>query len=126
MDTISATLDEPFDVLSVNCPSRPILARIGEKWTLMCMLALADGALRFTELKARVEGVTPKVLTETLRALERDGLVSRTVFAQVPPRVDYELTELGRSLLAPVQAIRDWAESNVVHVLAARDRADAL
>ena len=126
MVTNAAQLDEPYNVLSVNCPSRLVLARIGEKWTLMCMLALAAGPRRFTELKDDIGVVTPKVLTETLRALERDGLVSRLVFAQVPPRVDYELTDLGRSLLTPVQAIREWAESNVVHVLEARERADAI
>lgn len=125
MDT-DVSHDVPHDVLDPACPSRVVLSRIGEKWTLLVILALRDGVSRFTELRARVGRVTPKVLTQTLRALERDGLVSREAFAEIPPRVEYRLTPLGESLLGPIDAIRTWAESHVEAVYAARERADAL
>ncbi|MGN6606383.1 MAG: winged helix-turn-helix transcriptional regulator, partial [Jatrophihabitans sp.] len=80
---------------------------------------------RFGELRERIGGVAPKVLTQTLRALERDGLVTRTVYAEVPPRVEYALTKLGRSLREPLEAVQVWAEQHVSTVLAARDAADA-
>ena len=84
-----------MDVLRPDCPSRVVMQRIGERWSMFVILALADGPLRFTALKAKVGVVTPKVLTETLRALERDGLVSRRAYAESPPRVEYELTPRG-------------------------------
>jgi DNA-binding HxlR family transcriptional regulator len=111
------------NVLDPDCPSRVVLDRIAEKWTGLVILALSDGTLRFGELRERVGGVAPKVLTQTLRSLERDGLVVRTVYAEVPPRVEYRLTELGKSLREPLAAVQDWAERNVSRVLAARDRA---
>lgn len=113
------------DVLDPNCPSRIVFGRIGERWTMFVILALSKGPMRFTQLKARVGVVTPKVLTETLRALERDGLVSRAVFHESPPRVEYTLTPLGVSLLDPIQAMREWAEHHVPELLASRERADA-
>lgn len=111
------------DVLSPDCPSRVVFGRIGERWTMFVILALESGPMRFTALKARVGVVTPKVLTETLRALEGDGLVSRRAFDESPPRVEYALTPLGRSLLEPIAAMRAWAEAHVPEVLASRDRA---
>jgi DNA-binding HxlR family transcriptional regulator len=112
------------NVLDPNCPSRVVLDRIAEKWTGLVVLALADETLRFGELRQRIGGVAPKVLTQTLRALERDGLLTRTVYAEVPPRVEYRLTALGRSLREPLAVVQEWAESNVSRVLAARERAD--
>ena len=112
------------NVLDPNCPSRVVLDRIAEKWTGLVVLALADETLRFGELRQRIGGVAPKVLTQTLRALERDGLLTRTVYAEVPPRVEYRLTALGRSLREPLAVVQDWAERNVSRVLAARERAD--
>ncbi|RXZ48908.1 transcriptional regulator [Agromyces fucosus] len=112
-----------MDVLSPDCPSRVVFGRIGERWTMFVILALEPGPMRFTALKARVGVVTPKVLTETLRALEGDGLVSRRAFDESPPRVEYALTPLGRSLLEPIAAMRAWAEAHVPEVLASRDRA---
>ena len=112
------------NVLDPNCPSRVVLDRIAEKWTGLVVLALADETLRFGELRQRIGGVAPKVLTHTLRALERDGLLTRTVYAEVPPRVEYRLTALGRSLRQPLAVVQDWAERNVSRVLAARERAD--
>jgi DNA-binding HxlR family transcriptional regulator len=107
-----------------DCPTRIVLDRVGDKWTVLVVSALADGTLRFTELRARVGGVAPKVLTQTLRALERDGILKRTVYAEVPPRVEYSLTRLGRSLATPIDAIQTWAETHVTAVLTARDKYD--
>jgi len=101
-----------------------VLDRIAEKWTGLVVLALGEETLRFGELRARIGGVAPKVLTQTVRALERDGLLTRTVYAEVPPRVEYRLTDLGRSLREPLAVVQDWAERNVSRVLAARERAD--
>lgn len=108
------------NVLDPDCPSRVVLDRIAEKWTGLIVLALADGTLRFGELRERIGGVAPKVLTQSLRAMERDGLVVRRIYAEVPPRVEYTLTDLGRSLLEPLTAVQDWAERNVGRILAAR------
>ena len=113
------------NVLDPNCPSRIVLDRIADKWTGLIVLALGDETLRFGELRERIGGVAPKVLTQTLRALERDGIVTRTVYAEVPPRVEYTLTRLGRSLREPLEAVQVWAERNVSTVLAARAEADA-
>lgn len=113
-----------WNVLSVTCPSRTSLARIANKWTAMIVIVLARGRIRFGDLKDAVEGISGKVLTETLRELERDGLVSRHVFAEVPPRVEYELTELGRTLQEPLSALGQWAEAHIAEVLVARERYD--
>lgn len=108
-----------------DCPTRQILDRIGDRWTVLVIGALADGPQRFTELRARIDGVSQKMLTQTLRALERDGLAARTVYAEVPPRVEYELTELGRSLLEPLGALIDWTLAHHPAVLDARASFDA-
>lgn len=112
-------------VYAKDCPSRQVLDRIGDTWSVLTVALLADGSLRYTELAKRIQGVSPKMLTQTLRGLERDGLITRTVQAVVPPRVDYELTDLGRSLLTLVHALENWAESHIDDVLAARARYDA-
>jgi len=107
-----------------DCPTGIVLDRVGDRWTVLVVSALATDTLRFTELRARVGGVAPKVLTQTLRALERDGILKRTVYAEVPPRVEYSLTRLGRSLATPIDAIQNWAETHVAAVLTARDKYD--
>jgi DNA-binding HxlR family transcriptional regulator len=117
--------DRLGNVLDPDCPSRVVLDRIAEKWTGLVVLGLGEETLRFTVLRARIGGVAPKVLTQSLRALERDGLLERRVYAEVPPRVEYTLTELGRSLREPLEAVQSWAERHVSTVLAARARADA-
>lgn len=109
-----------------SCPTRVVLDRIGDKWSVLVVLLLLDGPRRFTELRDAIGGVTPKVLTQTLRAMARDGLLTRTVFAEVPPRVEYELTPLGRSLARPIRSIADWADENVHTVMAAREEHDAV
>jgi DNA-binding HxlR family transcriptional regulator len=108
-----------------DCPTRVVLDRIGDKWTVLVIGALSDGPLRFSVLRTRIGGVAPKVLTQTLRAMERDGLLTRTVYAQVPPRVDYALTELGHSLHGPLAVLTDWAETHVNGILAAREQFEA-
>src|SRR5215467_782281 len=89
-----------------------VLARVGDKWSVLVIMLLSDGPRRFNELKRMIGGISQRMLTLTLRGLERDGLVKRTVFPTIPPRVDYELTKLGRSLLQPVGALGDWARVN--------------
>lgn len=114
-----------FNVMTATCPSRTSLARIANKWTAMIVIALGKERMRFGDLRATVQGISGKVLTETLRDLERDGLVARQAYAEMPPRVEYELTALGRTLHAPLQALGTWAETNIEHVMAARESYDA-
>jgi DNA-binding HxlR family transcriptional regulator len=118
--------DPPFNVLTATCPSRASLAHIANKWTAMIVIVLADGTRRFGDLRTAIDGISGKVLTETLRDLERDGLVQRHAYAEMPPRVEYELTALGRTLHAPLQALGTWAEQHITAVLAAQERYDAL
>ena len=108
-----------------TCRAREILERVGDKWSLQVIFHLRDGPLRFTALRRGIDGISQRMLTVTLRGLERDGLVTRTVFPTVPPRVDYELTKLGRSLLEPVSGIGLWARRNRAAIQQARMRFDA-
>ena len=100
------------DVYLAACPCRHVLDRIADKWTALIVGALEDGTLRFGQLRRRLQGISQKVLTQTLRSLERDGLVSRRVHASVPPCVEYELTALGRTLREPLAAVRAWSEAH--------------
>lgn len=111
-----------WTVFSERCPSRASLARIANKWTAMIVVLLHEQPLRFGELHASVEGITKKVLVDTLRALERDGMLERA--AGEDGHVRYRLTPLGRTLHEPLQALRIWAESHVDDVLAAQDSYD--
>lgn len=99
---------------------RDVLDRIGDKWTLLVIGALMNGRVRFTDLQRAIPGISQRMLTLTLRQLERDGLVTRTVYAQVPPRVDYELTELGGTLIDPVIALAHWATTHYPAIQASR------
>lgn len=110
-----------WNVLTATCPSRTSLARIANKWTAMIVIALSDGPLRFKDVQSTVQGISGKVLTDTLRALERDGIVSREVFGEIPPRVEYRLTDLGETLSVPLGALRTWAEAHFDEVLEARE-----
>ncbi|WP_192256168.1 winged helix-turn-helix transcriptional regulator [Mesorhizobium silamurunense] len=101
-----------------------ILQRVGDKWTVLVVGKLGGGAMRFNELRTAVGGISQKMLTTTLRGLERDGFVTRKVFPTIPPRVDYELTELGHELLVPVGALGEWARKNTSRVQAARAKFD--
>jgi DNA-binding HxlR family transcriptional regulator len=102
-----------------------ILQRIGDKWSILVVGKLGEGPMRFSELRLAVGGISQKMLTTTLRGLERDGFVTRTVYPTIPPRVDYELTRLGFSLLEPVGALGEWARANIGRVNEARVRFDA-
>jgi DNA-binding HxlR family transcriptional regulator len=102
-----------------------LLSRIGDKWTVLVVSALGDGSKRFNELRREIPSVSQRMLTLTLRNLERDGLVSRTVTPTIPPRVDYELTAMGHSLLIPVTALTEWAIAHVEEIHAAQSSFDA-
>lgn len=116
----------PADVLNQNCPSRAILRHLTDRWTPLIVAVLADGEpVRFKDLNSTIQGISPKVLTETLRSMERDGLLTRHITASVPPRVDYQLTDLGLTTVEPLEAVRIWAETHLDEVLANRERFDA-
>jgi len=104
---------------------REILDLVGDKWTLYIIATLKDGPVRFNELRRRIDGISQRMLTINLRGLERDGLVKRTLFPTIPPRVDYELTDVGRALLTPVMALVKWANANQGNIKGARARYDA-
>ncbi len=114
-------LHEPEDCRAVS----EVLSRVGDKWTVLVVSTLGDGRKRFNELRKSLGSISQRMLTLTLRALERDGLVTRTVFPTIPPRVDYELTRLGRSLLDPVSGLGLWARRNRGAIEDARQRFDA-
>lgn len=114
------------DLFDPDCPTRLVLDRIGDKWTALVVLLLSDGPMRFSELRGQLGRIAPKVLTQTLRRMERDGLLTRQVFAEVPPRVQYTLTDLGHSLSGPLAAIGDWAEANVGRITAAQTAYDSV
>src|SRR5688572_1603320 len=107
-------------------PATEILMRIGDKWSVLIVMMLSAGPQRFSQLKRRIDGISQRMLTLTLRGLERDGLVTRTVTPTIPPRVDYELTELGISLREPVKALGDWAIAHIDCIRAAQQRFDAI
>src|SRR6478672_11826919 len=115
------TLHEPEDCRAVS----EVLARVGDKWTVLVVWTLGDGSKRFNELRKALGSISQRMLTLTLRALERDGLVTRTVFPTIPPRVDYELTRLGHSLLEPVSSLSLWARQNRSAIETARRQFDA-
>ena len=102
----------------------PVLNRVGDKWSMLIVMILSGGPKRFSELKRAIDGISQRMLTLSLRGLERDGLVNRTVTPTIPPRVDYELTELGRSLREPVKALGDWAIEHIECIRAAQQRFD--
>lgn len=116
-------MSKAYNIMAATCPSRTVLHRIGARWTVFVVNALDTRPMRFVELKAHVRGITPKALTETLRSMEYDGLVSRTQYPANPPHVEYALTELGRSLLVPLRAVREWAERHVPDIERAHRRA---
>jgi DNA-binding HxlR family transcriptional regulator len=117
-------MQAPLEIVE-DCPTREILDRVGDKWSVLVIVLLGQRTHRFNELHRTIEGISQRMLTLTVRALERDGLVSRTVYASVPPRVDYELTDLGRTLLAPLGALAEWADTHRGDIQAARDRHDS-
>jgi DNA-binding HxlR family transcriptional regulator len=113
-------VDMKWNVYNEKCPTRLVLDRIADKWTVLIVVALDGNTMRFGELRREIGGVSQKMLTQTLRGLERDGLVARMVYASVPPKVEYSLTELGRTLVHIFESIRSWAENNIEDVLKAQ------
>ncbi|MFI5689586.1 winged helix-turn-helix transcriptional regulator [Streptomyces sp. NPDC051636] len=114
-----------YDAFLRGCPTNQLLGRLSDKWVSLVVAALSAGPLRYSDLGRRIAGVSPKMLTQTLRTLERDGILSRTVTPSVPVRVDYELTPLGRSLAVLLTAVKDWAETHFEEVREARERYDS-
>ncbi|MET8804854.1 helix-turn-helix domain-containing protein [Streptomyces sp. NPDC004546] len=114
-----------YDAFLRECPTNQLLGRLSDKWVSLVVAALATGPLRYSDLGRKIAGVSPKMLTQTLRTLERDGIISRTVTPSVPVRVDYELTPLGASLAGLLTAVKDWAETHFEEVHTARERYDA-
>jgi DNA-binding HxlR family transcriptional regulator len=119
------TIVKDPNVYAENCATRQALDRIADKWTALIIGLLEDKPQRFSELHKEIGGISQKMLTQTLRSLERDGLINRTVYAEVPPRVEYNLTPLGKTLCAPLAAIRHWAETYIDEVGTAQGVYDA-
>ncbi len=113
-------------VLDPRCPSRLVLDRIADKWTALVIQILAGGTMRYAALQREIGGISQKMLTQTLRSLERDGLVQRTVHPVVPPKVEYSLTKLGRTLIEPLQGLCRWSEKHLGELQANRARAKAV
>ncbi|UJQ95514.1 winged helix-turn-helix transcriptional regulator [Mariluticola halotolerans] len=116
---------QPFEVNQDCALVSDLLSRIGDKWSILVVALLGNGKMRFSKLRREVGTISQKMLTTTLRNLERDGFVERTVYPTIPPKVEYELTELGRDLLCPVSALGRWAKANAEQVQTARERFDA-
>lgn len=114
---------KPNNVLDPRCPSRLVLDRIADKWTALIIQVLAGGTKRYAVLQREIGGISQKMLTQTLRSLERDGLVQRKVYPEVPPRVEYALSKLGRTLIEPLQAICRWSEKHLAELEANRAKA---
>lgn len=126
MDTFDAMKLSPskpvpgWDTFNAQCPTRLVLNRIANKWTVLVVSSLESGTKRFSMLQREVSGVSQKMLTQTLRGLERDGLVTRTIYPSVPPKVEYALTPLGHTLVTLLDAIRVWSETHIEEVLKAQ------
>lgn len=116
---------QTWDVFNAQCPTRLVLNRIADKWTVLVVSSLDSGTKRFSALQREIDGVSQKMLTQTLRGLERDGLVTRTIYPSVPPKVEYSLTPLGRTLVGLLDAIRVWSETHIEEVLKAQTMYDS-
>lgn len=114
-----------FDVYEDNCPTRQVLERIADKWALLILDRLGDGPVRFNQLRRDIKGISQKVLSQALKKLERDGLISRSIFATVPVTVEYALTPLGTTLTETVAALAHWAERNMDEIIASQRAYDA-
>ena len=112
---------DTYNAYVADCPSRQVLDAISDKWVTLVLNALAGGPLRYSDLARRIAGVSQKMLTQTLRRLERDGLLTRTITPSVPVRVDYQLTSLGETILPVVTAIKQWSEAHIAEIHTARD-----
>lgn len=108
-----------------TCPTRQVLDRVGDKWTILIYGVLSTGPKRFSEIQRAIEGISQKMLSQTLRSLERDGLVQRTVYPVTPPKVEYALTELGETLCEPINSLQEWAYQYISHIENAQQAFDA-
>lgn len=124
MDSISESYG--YDAFMRTCPSHTVIETLSSKWVYLAVCALRNGTMRHGELARKLEGISPKMLAQTLRELERDGLVHREVFPVIPPRVEYSLTKLGFELSGLLNHIRAWAEQHVPEILEARQRRDSM
>ena len=124
MDTKDA-VPLSLNLYTSDCPTRQVLDRIADKWTTLILGLLEGGPQRFSALQRGIGGISQKMLTQTLRGLERDGLVQRTIYPEVPPRVEYQLTLLGETLCGPIAAIQHWAENHIEEVIMAQNEYDA-
>ena len=122
--TTTSSPDGRFDILAVGCPTREVIGQIGRRWGLLVLNALENGPQRYGQLRTLIEGVSQKVLTETLRSFERDGIVQREVQFTVPATVEYSLTPLGHKLVGIVSQLREWAYDNMDEIESARGRYD--
>ncbi|KKM47283.1 hypothetical protein LCGC14_1558820 [marine sediment metagenome] len=113
-----------WNVYNQHCPTRLVLDRIADKWTVLTVGALAEETKRFGELRRELDGISQKMLTQTLRGLERDGLVNRKVYPTVPPKVEYSLTSLGQTLIGLLDGIKNWSEGNIERVIEAQQAYD--
>jgi DNA-binding HxlR family transcriptional regulator len=114
-----------WNVYEAACPTRKVLDRIADKWTVLIVGRLAGGPRRFGELRRDIKGISPKVLTQKLRELERDGILTRKIYPSVPPKVEYRLTPLGQSLIGLLDALQVWSETHIETILAAQQSYDA-
>lgn len=119
-------LAQAWNVYDAKCPTRLVLNRIADKWTVLVVSSLKEGTKRFSQLQREIGGVSQKMLTQTLRGLERDGLITRTIYPTVPPKVEYSLTPLGQTLVSVLDAIRAWSETHIEEVLTAQDSYDEI
>jgi DNA-binding HxlR family transcriptional regulator len=117
--------DGRYDVLAVACPTRQIVRTIGDRWSLLVLYSIEERTLRFQQIRTAVQGISQKMLTQTLRTLEREGLVTREVYASVPPKVEYSLTPLGVELSHVIKGIRTWAYQNIGDIETARTEYDS-
>lgn len=115
----------PPDVFAKECPSRSVLDHLTSRWGVLVLIALTEGTHRFSALRRKIGGVSEKMLAQTLATLEHDGFVQRTAYPEVPPRVEYRLTPLGREGASYIHALANWAEANVARVLRARSQASS-
>ena len=118
-ERVAVVCGMPVDI--DNCPVRDVMDNIGGKWNSLMILSLADGPLRFSQLRRLIPDISQRMLTQTLRDLQRDGMISRTVFPTQPPSVEYRLTAMGRSLLVPLGGLVRWAEANFGRIISSRE-----
>ncbi|MFD0705145.1 winged helix-turn-helix transcriptional regulator [Alloscardovia venturai] len=115
-----------FNPYSKACPSREVLGEVGNLWSVLIIVSLSDGPLRFGQLQSRIEGISNRMLTQTLRNLERDGLILRTQLPEVPPRVEYSLTDLGTHMLKPLSQVEKWVLQYMPQIMENREKYDAI